>query len=546
MKLDFYSVFDKDEYQYIQDSFSNNMGVSSITVLPSGEPITRPSNFSNLCENYIRTTSEEKSNCFRCNAETGKPNPTGPILKQCFHNNGLWNAGVSIIVDDVHIASWCIGQVKKESSDESYLLGVVEKIGVNKDDIKNAFEQVPYMSKERFAQVANILFLFVNQLAEKASKNLILKQQINEIKHKSELLIQSEEKYKFLFFNNPQPSWIFDLESLVFLEVNNAALLHYGYSREEFLGMTIKDIRPVEDIPNTLNYEIRHDYSKGEQWRHLKKNGEIIYVEVSYHAIDFFGKQAHHVLIHDITSRVKAEQEMLAAKEKAEENDRLKSTFLSNMSHEIRTPLNGILGFSELIIDRDYNDTDKTRFFDAIRQNGDRLLTLINDTLDLSLVETGQMQLEKHFFSINNLLVSVLEKNLIVAENKGLELILYNPDSEIEIFSDTQRVAQILNYLIGNAIKFTDKGFIVFGYDLVENFIQFYVKDTGVGISKEFHEFIFDRFFQVDRGFNRRYEGSGLGLTLAKHLVELLGGKILVKSIVGEGSTFYFTIPKEN
>jgi signal transduction histidine kinase len=260
----------------------------------------------------------------------------------------------------------------------------------------------------------------------------------------------------------------------------------------------------------------------------------------------FQGEKAMLEIFQDISEKKEAEIELIAAKEKAEESDRLKSAFLANMSHEIRTPLNSIIGFSDLLVDPFYDIDQYAEFANLIRMNGRNLLSIINDIMDLSKIEAGHVQVNKRLFSVNQLILDIHENCLFKAMEKGIELRIGRyPQMEIFIESDETKLRQVLVNCVGNAIKFTEEGFVEIGIKTEEEFIQFHVKDTGIGIPVEFHEQIFERFRQVETGDTRKYGGNGLGLPISKSLVELLGGTIWMESEYGKGSTFYFNIPRQ-
>ena len=642
--------------------------------------------------------------------------------------------------------------------------------------------------------------------------------------------IKSEAKYKFMFDNNPQPMWIYDLETLAFLEVNDAAVNQYGYSKEEFLSLTLKDIRPEEDIPQLLTdiKNTKETYNPMREWRHKKKNGEIIIVEISSHSILYNNKEARHVLVNDITARKKAEDEnrvlahalksindfvtitdfenkiifandaflnaygysydeivgekidivgssrnakqihdqiakttftvgykgelwnkrkdgsefqiylsttsvrsddnktialvgvsnditerkkaeqlqriiynisqaantligldeliiiikeqlqlvidiknfyiafyneedntfttpymldekdefktwpagktltnyvlrseksglltqndilelnskglvdvvgtlpkvwmgvplkikgkpfgvfavqsydnsqaynlndlemlefisyqmsisierkrldneLVIAKEKAEESDRLKTSFLANISHEIRTPMNGILGFSDMLAREDLEPEKRDMFIDVIRKSGHQLLSIVDDIIDIAKIETGQIQLTINAVSLDEVMEYLYELYKPKTELQGIEFKYIPPSGEKSMLIETDRVRlqQVITNLLNNALKFTPNGFIHFGFESKKDEIQFFVKDSGIGIAPEHQNLIFDRFRQVDEGSSRNYGGTGLGLAISKALVENLGGKIWLESKVEQGSTFIFTIPKK-
>ena len=598
-------------------------------------------------------------------------------------------------------------------------------------------------------------------------------------------LQNSEEKYRSLFANNSQPMWIYDLETLEFLEVNKAAIDHYGYSKDEFLSMTLKDIRPTEDIPALLK-DVDNTSSilnSAGEWRHLKKNGDIIDVEITSHFVFFNYRNAQHILINDITERkrvqleyqtmiktsrdgfwivdfdtgqfievnqsycdmieysreellkmtisdieavenheetrkhieliikkgfdsfeskhktksgkiididasvtfmgseikkffvivkdiserkrsekellklshaveqipltilitntkgniefvnpaftritgylpeeIKGEnprilksgetrpeeykklwntitagkiwngefhnrkkngelywesatiapifdgkgkiinyitikeditkqkelfQDLIQAKEKAEESDRLKSAFLANMSHEIRTPMNGILGFTELLLEPDLTSEQKENYIKIVNQSGQRMLNTVNDIVEISKIEAGIVSVNLKEIDVRKTMVELIRFFTPEATNKSLKLILENevPKVSAVITTDQNKFDSILTNLIKNAIKFTLNGEIRVGCNVKANKLEFYVKDTGIGIPQERHQAIFERFIQADILDLDARQGSGLGLAISKAYVEMLGGKIFVESKTGEGSTFFFTLP---
>ncbi|MEL7587942.1 MAG: ATP-binding protein [Prolixibacteraceae bacterium] len=238
------------------------------------------------------------------------------------------------------------------------------------------------------------------------------------------------------------------------------------------------------------------------------------------------------------------DQTLIEKNKKLHEADRLKSAFLANMSHEIRTPLNSIVGFSELIADSDFDEAQKNFFIQQIITNGNNLLTIISDIMDISMLESGELKICKKLINVQNFISNIEKQFAYLTKAKGLEFrVTYQDNDEIVINADEDRLRQILNNLINNATKFTISGGLEIGYKQEYNFVKFYVIDSGIGIQAEYHDKIFDRFRQVEDANTRKYGGNGLGLAITRNLVELMGGRIWVESVLGKGSTFYFTLP---
>lgn len=249
--------------------------------------------------------------------------------------------------------------------------------------------------------------------------------------------------------------------------------------------------------------------------------------------------------VHDITKRKQTEIEYLHAKNKAEENDRLKTSFLCNMSHEIRTPMNGIYGFSQLLLRSDISEDKRKLYSESIRDCCEQLLETVNNILDISKIETGQLEVDNEIVDINSLLRDMFLLHNIKASSKNLSLVitLALQDGNCLIQTDKCKLQQIFNNLIDNAMKFTESGYVKFGYKIIKGQINFFVEDSGIGISEQNQNIIFDRFRQVESGLSRTYGGVGLGLSICKDLVRLLGGEIWVHSRPNKGSTFSFSMP---
>ena len=250
-------------------------------------------------------------------------------------------------------------------------------------------------------------------------------------------------------------------------------------------------------------------------------------------------------MLWDILRRKWKEEELIEAKEHAEESDRLKSAFLCNISHEIRTPMNGILGFAQLLREPDLTGEEQQQYLGIMEKSGARMLNIITAIVSISKIESGQMEISISDTNVNEQIEFVYNFFKPDVEQNGMQLIAKKalPLKEAIIKSDREKIYSILISLVSNATKFTHSGSIEFGYKKKDKFLEFFVKDTGIGIADEKKGIIFERFRQGSESMTRNYEGAGLGLSIAKAYVEMLGGKIWVESELGKGSTFYFTIP---
>jgi PAS domain S-box-containing protein len=371
---------------------------------------------------------------------------------------------------------------------------------------------------------------------------------ITETKRAENALRESEENFRVLFDENPLPTIMSELPSgaISFANKRMAALM--GLDTKDIYGKTANDLgmlnnpddqerltKLITDQGFVNNVEIDKVLPDGG------KGTDLVFMRL----VNILGKHYCLTVIQDITDRKHAEEAIIKAREKAEESDRLKSAFLANMGHEIRTPMNGILGFSELLKNPSLTGEEQMAYVNIIEKSGARMLNIINDLIDISKIESGQMNIQLSGCNINEQTEYILAFFKPEIESKGLIFSLKNGLSAKEAIlkTDKEKVNAVLINLIKNAIKFTDKGSIEFGYTKKTGYLEFYVRDSGVGISPEHKEIIFERFRQGSESLNRRYEGAGLGLSISKSFVEMLEGNIWVESKPGEGSVFYFTIP---
>jgi len=390
----------------------------------------------------------------------------------------------------------------------------------------------------------SVLISPIRDESGKIANYIAIKEDISNRK-KSDLEIQ---KLSVAIDQNPASVIITDTHGYIEY-VNRKFMSVSGYSQEELIGKIIRILKPGHTSDETY-VEIWNNLLGGKEWRgehknRTKKHEKYWESVLISPIISQEGKITNYIILSEnISDRKKMEKDLIKAKEKAEESDRLKSAFLANMSHEIRTPLNSILGFSDLLTDPTLKDESRKEFADMINASGNNLLAIINDVLDISKIEAGQIVLSNSVFSAQQLILEIQKEYSIKAKSKKIEFKIAsdNQTEELLIYSDEIRIKQVLINFVGNALKFTEAGYIEIGVKLENKDIQFHVKDTGIGIAKEFHEKIFDRFRQVEAAQTRKYGGNGLGLAITKNLANLLGGKIWIESEPGQGSVFYFSL----
>lgn len=323
-----------------------------------------------------------------------------------------------------------------------------------------------------------------------------------------------------------------------------------GYSHNELLGKNPRILK--SGITPRETYKVLWDCITSKkvwhgEFQNKKKNGEL-YWEAAIIApiIDNDGTITHYLAIkEDITERKKFIEQLEDAKERAEASDKLKTAFMHNISHEIRTPLNSILGYSGLIAEPGISDEERERFFTLIRTSSSRLLNTIDSYMDISMIVSGTMEVHSQPVKIDAMLNSIRDQFQKICLIKHLELHMEIPmkESKVMLRSDPDLLFKIFSHLLDNAVKFTDQGRIDFGYNIKPGVLEFFVKDTGMGIGMDARKWIFENFTQEELSDTRGHEGSGLGLSIVRGLVWLLGGEIRMESEKGSGSTFLFTLP---
>ena len=405
-------------------------------------------------------------------------------------------------------------------------------------------------------------------------------------KEAEDALRESEQKYKSLF--NESPVGIFRTTSSgKFLHVNPSMAYNLNCNSPQEVVETYADLKTdlyanSERRDEFLNLLEKHGGVKNFEFKAIKANGEYMWFGLSAR-ISQRNKDGSFIIdgfAEDITERKKAEQKLKEQNEdyrrlneeyltqneelsqnltqlknlnaqlqkekaRAQESDRLKSAFLANMSHEIRTPMNGILGFAQLLRSKNVDSEKRNKYFEIIESSGQRMLNIIEELIDISKIESGQTDIQKEETDINKQLDDLYVFFKKETDKKNIQFHLHKnlDNANSTINTDKTKLSQILTNLIKNAIKFTDSGYINFGYTYKQNVLEFYVEDTGIGIDANAQEKIFKRFNRVDDKYGRDYEGIGLGLSIAKAYIDMMDGEIWYNSVEGKGTTFFFTLP---
>jgi PAS domain S-box-containing protein len=376
---------------------------------------------------------------------------------------------------------------------------------------------------------------------------------ISERKRNEMALRESEERYRLLFNGNPHPIWVYDLETLAFLAINEAAIQHYGYSRQEFLSRTIRDIRPSEDVSVLLEHvsKAAAGRNEGRTWRHRKKNGEIIHVEIASHELVFGGRKAEIVLANDITERKHAEdavKQLNASLEKRtiqlEETNKELEAFSYSVSHDLRAPLRAIDGFSRILLEdyADKLDENGNRVLEVVRTNAQNMGQLIDDLLTFSRL--GRKAVELLPIDMTNLAKSAFEEINPSDSERRLQVKIGNiPPAN----GDRALMRQVFINLLSNATKYSRKKehpLVEVGGHTENGSNLYFVKDNGAGFDMKYVNKLFGVFQRLHGP--EEFEGTGVGLAIVQRIIHRHGGTVWAESEVNEGATFYFTLPKEN
>jgi hypothetical protein len=458
---------------------------------------------------------------------------------------------------------WFEGRAVPKTPDSVlYIAHDITELKKAEAKLKAAFQQLS--ANEQQLRAANQQLEAANQQLSANEQQLrAANQQLRAAENEAQ---KAKEKFKQIsilrnaILESPQKIIVFALD-------NQYRYLDFTTSHKQIMKeIWGVDIHPGDNMLNFIHYEADRKKAKANFDRALQGEHFVIQEEYGDEDLKRTFYENHYNPVYDETGKIiglsvyvvditrqkeveqklqKQNEELQAAKEKAEESDRLKSAFLANMSHEIRTPMNGILGFVNLLDNPNLSQLEREKYQTVISQSSQRLLNTINDLIDISKIESGQVKISHSKTPVNEILKELYDFFKPEAETKGLTFHSFSTLKEGEdlIITDTTKLHSILTNLIKNAIKFTEKGDITFGCRRKEKAIEFFVRDTGIGIPQNRLQAVFNRFEQADMSTTRNYEGSGLGLSIAKAYVEMLGGTISVSSKEKQGTTFRFTLP---
>lgn len=541
MKKKILGLIDFDRVNILLEGFNQSTGFVTAILDLEGNILSR-SGWRQACTMFHRKHLETSQRCVLSDTILSAMLEKGARYHYYKCLNGLVDVAVPIVIKDEHIANLFSGQFFFEEPDLSYFKKQAERFGFDEEEYLNTIREVPVIPEEKVKTTIGFLLNMTHVISDMTFQKM-------ELMELNDALKVSEERHRLILENSMDAILLTSPEGKI-ISANPAACTMFMRTEEEICREGRDGLVDQTDprLQLLIDERDRTGRAKGELTM-IRKDGSKFPVELSTSVFsDQSGSLRSSMSIRDITERKRTEAQLLIAKEKAEESDRLKTAFLQNMSHEIRTPMNAIMGFSGLLRYNFDNKQKLEQFTDIINQRSNDLLDILNDILDIAKIESGQLQVNIEECNINDLfgeLYSVFTGIQNRSGKKHIELDLKRSPlpENVTIFTDKVKLKQILINLISNAIKFTDSGRIEAGYSLDgDNILVFYVSDTGIGIPSDKQDIIFERFCQLNQN-PKNSGGTGLGLPIAKGLVNLLGGEIKVESEPGRGSTFSFSIP---
>lgn len=467
----------------------------------------------------------EADNVYRQPFKTGKDIVTNPVTDRW----GTWITVLIPVKDEVTGKTTAVFAMDFDAKawDKSLLFEVIQS------------------SALMWLLLLTILFLLRIKV-----KNQSLKKEITERKRAEEAIILAENTYRNIFLNSQIGLFKSDMHTGLILDANDALARLIGY--RDSASLLAEPINIAEHYTNPADRDKilallqAHGEFQNFEAQFRRNDGSIIWMRYSARLVR--EKGWIEGVSEDITQSKQAEDLLREALVKAEAGNRLKSAFIYNISHEVRTPLNGILGFSQLITQPDISDQEKEQFYLLIKASSNRLINTITNYMDISLIGSENIEVNRKPFDLHDMLHKLFEQfqPVCAAKHLNLHLKISEKINRITLHSDAELLQKSISHLLDNAVKFTLQGEITFGYEIKPGLLEFFVKDTGIGISQESQTRVFDNFVQEELSITRRHEGSGLGLSIVQGLARLLGGEIRVESEKGKGSTFFLQMPYDN
>ncbi len=544
MKYKFNEIFDIPALTRFCESFTRINGtVTALLDLEGNVHIS--TGWQDICTKFHRVCAGTAQRCTESDTVLAGQLESGKSYNVYKCKNGLVDVAVPVIVDGDHVGNFFTGQFLFEKPDIAYFTEQARLFGFDQQAYLEALERVPIFSEEEVRKIMDFLVEMTQTIGEMGINKL------NELKTKEKLersqkeLEKREAYIRLLFNSSPIGLALCDLSGEL-VDVNPAYARILGHSEEELKRLTYWDITPKKYATQEQE-QLDMLASKGRYGPYEKeythRDGYLIPVRLSGRMIELEGQQYIFSSVEDISQQKEIEN---ARREqyRSESANKAKSEFLATMSHEIRTPLNAILGMTELLQETELSKAQQWQV-DTLANSGKALLSLINDILDLSKIESGRLKLELIAFDLQKLIDELQGIFSYKASDKGVGFAA-RIDADIPkwLESDPTRIRQILFNLINNAIKFTDSGAVDVHVEAGSGSeIRFNVSDTGHGIPQEKQEQIFEAFTQQDSSISRKHGGTGLGLTICRRLADLLGGRIVLESSVGQGSTFTLMLP---
>lgn len=531
-------LIDFEKVNTLLEGFNQSTGFVTAIVDLQGNILSK-SGWRQICTDFHRKNSETSKRCTISDTILAGKIAKGEKYHYYRCLNGLVDVAVPVFVKGEHIANLFSGQFFFEKPDVGFFREQAKRFGFDENVYLKALEDVPVISNDKVKTIMEFLLNMTNIISEMTFQRL-------ELLELNSALSISEERYRLVLENSIDAILITSPDGSI-LSANQAACNMFQSSEEEICRVGRKGITNMNDprLITLLDERNRTGKAKGEL-QMIRKDGTIFPVELSTSIYtDQSGNPRSSMIIRDITERKITEEQLIIAKEKAEESDRLKTAFLQNMSHEIRTPMNAIMGFSDLILNNTQEDPKLGKYAKIINQRSEDLLSIISDILEISKIESGKLPVNPESFEVSELFRDLQE--FFMEQNHKLKpkpilFVIENSVSTVPVIinSDKIKLKQVFINLINNAYKFTEFGTITCGYktDLHDHLV-FYVSDTGIGIARDKHQFIFERFAQIDSG---KYGGTGLGLPIVKGLINILGGEIWLESEPGKGTTFFFNL----